>query len=329
MSNFVVPNIFIPGTKAKAQEVNENFLAIVDKLNTKSDSGGDKDVQFLVSTASEANHAVPKSQVESLLNELKRRFFSVSCLLFPMNGYTNNLGEAEVVGISASNLYFNVGTAYKNLEFNIKGVDYELFHIDNFDITGFADGDYNIFVDKDGEVSVIKNKIYVQPQKPSLLIGDIWVDTSCSPAKILQSEGSSLVDFEKIAIGSFTIENSVVKNLISYPFNYKFVTGVNNNLPATVTETYTNGDSWYRLWSDGWLEQGGSITTVTEDFVTIQLLKPYKDTNYMVTATLMNNQSTSYVWAATLAINNKTVSSFQKYEGSVQHFQYYAAGYCR
>lgn len=36
MSKFVVPNIFVAGTKAKAQEVNENFASIQDELEKKS-----------------------------------------------------------------------------------------------------------------------------------------------------------------------------------------------------------------------------------------------------------------------------------------------------
>lgn len=32
MGKFIVPNIFIAGTKAKAQEVNENFASIQEEL---------------------------------------------------------------------------------------------------------------------------------------------------------------------------------------------------------------------------------------------------------------------------------------------------------
>lgn len=40
----------------------------------------------------------------------------------------------------------------------------------------------------------------------------------------------------------------------------------------------TNTDpTWYRQWSDGWLEQGGTIDTVNK---TITFLKPFADTNY-------------------------------------------------
>ncbi len=53
---------------------------------------------------------------------------------------------------------------------------------------------------------------------------------------------------------------------------------------AYVVETYSNGSSWYRLWSDNWLEQGGlfkiSNTSITN--YTIEFIKPYSDVNYTV-----------------------------------------------
>lgn len=55
--------------------------------------------------------------------------------------------------------------------------------------------------------------------------------------------------------------------------------------PAVVVENYVNGTSWYRVWSDGWCEQGGRTTSYSgAGFQTITLLKPMKDTNY----TLLN-----------------------------------------
>lgn len=46
-----------------------------------------------------------------------------------------------------------------------------------------------------------------------------------------------------------------------------------------VVETYRDGTEWYRVYSDGWIEQGG-IASATTSNVTINLLKPMKDANY-------------------------------------------------
>ena len=68
MSNFVVPNTFVPGTKAKAQEVNENFTAVQNELNQKAEKNGNSTQTFSVANATENNHAVNKSQFETALN---------------------------------------------------------------------------------------------------------------------------------------------------------------------------------------------------------------------------------------------------------------------
>ena len=42
--------------------------------------------------------------------------------------------------------------------------------------------------------------------------------------------------------------------------------------------TYVNGTSWYRIWSDGWCEQGGELGSGSS---VVTFLKPFKDTNYI------------------------------------------------
>ena len=277
MSNFMVPNTFIPGTKAKAQEVNENFSAIKDELNSKIDLGGDSNTVFSVATATEAEHAVNKLQAETMLSDLKDelvyKLSGYNGHIFAINGNVDSSGNADVIDISGNNLYFKVGNGYDKLEIYTDNTNIEISNIENFDITGFADGNYNIFVDKDANIYVLNNKIYIQPNQPTLLINDVWVDTSCSPAVIKQSTGSELIDFKKVAIGKFTLSSSNVSNLQSYPFNSKFVSVVNHNSTAEVIESYSNGTSWYRIYSDGWCEQGGQTPVEQASWVTF--MKPY------------------------------------------------------
>ena len=53
-------------------------------------------------------------------------------------------------------------------------------------------------------------------------------------------------------------------------------------LMSTVIETYKNGASWYRVYADGWCEQGGYIATDTNAVksYTVNFLKEFVDTNY-------------------------------------------------
>lgn len=66
------------------------------------------------------------------------------------------------------------------------------------------------------------------------------------------------------------------------------------NMAAYITETYVNGKSGYRLYSDKWCEQWGTITktsTVNASYrYTLTLLKPYKDDSYQVYTTPIAEQ---------------------------------------
>ena len=61
-------------------------------------------------------------------------------------------------------------------------------------------------------------------------------------------------------------------------FNDKLDTSTFNTTPHIV-ETYKNGTSWYRIWSDGWCEQGGYANTNATSVI-VTFLKPFIDTNY-------------------------------------------------
>ena len=57
-----------------------------------------------------------------------------------------------------------------------------------------------------------------------------------------------------------------------------------NSLHAYIISSYINGTSWYRVYSDGWCEQGG-IASLNENSTTVvTYLKPFADTNYSLSA---------------------------------------------
>ena len=55
--------------------------------------------------------------------------------------------------------------------------------------------------------------------------------------------------------------------------------------PAVVIQNYVNGTSWYRVWSDGWIEQGGVVTVPRDNQTTVTLLRAHANTNYSAVAT--------------------------------------------
>lgn len=84
----------------------------------------------------------------------------------------------------------------------------------------------------------------------------------------------------------------------------------NHGAGATVVESYRNGTEWYRVWSDGWIEQGGHATGVSNGFATQVLLKPFANINYSVHVTGYTSNTTAD-YNDCVKKNSKTTTQFQ------------------
>ena len=73
-----------------------------------------------------------------------------------------------------------------------------------------------------------------------------------------------------------------------------------------IVEVYQNGTSWYRVWSDGWCEQGGIVqggrTTVT-------FLKPFLNNGYFMSWQYQDVTDTNNVDFDKISVNSKTNTS--------------------
>lgn len=74
-------------------------------------------------------------------------------------------------------------------------------------------------------------------------------------------------------------------------------------------EPTTEDQSWYNLYSDGWLEQGGYRSYSSGVTQTINLLKPYVNTDYSILEGTVFNSVTSNT--PSIRSSNKTTNSFQ------------------
>ena len=77
---------------------------------------------------------------------------------------------------------------------------------------------------------------------------------------------------------------------------------------AYVTNTWHSGTSWYRVWSDGFIEQGGSCTSSDSSEFIITLNKPMTTTYYHCDVTGGYNAPTGMGWGFAYA---KTLSNFK------------------
>ena len=86
-----------------------------------------------------------------------------------------------------------------------------------------------------------------------------------------------------------------------------------------ITETYRNGNSWYRIWSDGWCEQGGAVGTGVTGGQNHQvtLLKPYNNNLYNATTVFSVMAGASVVRYNTYFILQTGLHNISYYTGDV------------
>lgn len=108
---------------------------------------------------------------------------------------------------------------------------------------------------------------------------------------------------------------------------------IDNKKMVYVDKTWNNGTSWYRVWSDGWIEQGGikAASLFSGALQTLTLPKAYKNTSYTITGLGVKKPN---LWGyASIEENSITNNSF-KYAGmgssaqdGIVEFRWYTCGY--
>lgn len=91
---------------------------------------------------------------------------------------------------------------------------------------------------------------------------------------------------------------------------------VQDELWTVEIETYSDeAGNWYRVYPDGWCEQGGLIPAQTSTVVTF--LKPFRDTLYTLQITCINKAASDQNWSASAKINTSfTYSNSESFDAS-------------
>lgn len=157
--------------------------------------------------------------------------------------------------------------------------------------------------------------------QPSGYTDMIWYNPDTNKYSVTSNSGSTWTDSVIVEVGRFKTDSSGnITELNSY---HPLTAAMEDDIRVlreekvnkrdlhevfVVVETYENGNSWYRVWSDGLCEQGSLITPPVNDSATqVSLLKNFILNNYTVTYSFEGTNGNAYV-PDTL---NKTTSSFQ------------------
>lgn len=193
-----------------------------------------------------------------------------------------NLTQAGLPNITGS-VARTIGTAIAGLYSSSNGAfdiaTSRSYSIDTVSSSGYY-SDFNF--DASRSSSIYGNSNTVQPQSVKVLYYIVVATTTKTDIE---------VDIDEIATD----------------LNGKADVDLSNCTKPYVIDTYVNGTSWWRLWSDKWCEQGG-VYANTANQGTVNLLKSYANTNYNVQITILNaiNDDSD----SNIKVNSKSTSSF-------------------
>lgn len=106
------------------------------------------------------------------------------------------------------------------------------------------------------------------------------------------------------AINVFDSEDSYNTNKGSIGENEISLVAMGEN-SGYVTEMHQYGSSWYKKYSNGWVEQGGTFTSLYNQAVTLNV--PMKDSNYTILTSKTN------LGSGVVIVDTVTTTSFKVY----------------
>ena len=112
----------------------------------------------------------------------------------------------------------------------------------------------------------------------------------------IQTEGTKQVSNVQTAVAEQVAEATAQADRAENAVDSKLEKDLSNITKTTLFSkmftTYVNGTEWYRVWPDGWIEQGG--VAAKGGGITITFLKAFSNTNYTVVATSIGTNGEIY-----------------------------------
>lgn len=254
---------------------------------------------------------------------------------FPYTPFCVNSAKSNFIDITdTSKLVFNVddGTLYKPLVITTaKGKVITITSINDYDVSGL-NGTYYIFADEEtngGTVYLKSCDIYRQNTAPTGNNGDVWLDISNEPYVCREKVSSNWYqeEYNKVPLAKVVITGGAIDSLEMLAFN-------DNGVDIRIVESYTNGKDWYKIYSNGEIEQGGMADGGSNQQSlsgTINFLKEFKDTSYILVFSPLKDSTSGGVVGQVGSRNKTTTSIFLQFYGNsgsdtARYFMWIAKG---
>lgn len=300
------PFTFVANTYAKASEVNADFDTVYSQVNANISAIATNatDIDNLENNKADINGS--SSQRFAVDNPVTNADAVNKRTLFKAIGnsidYISGLAISKDSGSPEDTIIVSVGSCYDSTKSIVLSLDSA---ISKQNLNQGASTTYYVYIignDTGSSVDILISSSSTTPTLPS------------GYTKYRQ-------------IGHYTTNSS---SKIEYIYQQDSTNPVTK---ATIIDTYINGTSWYRIWSDGWIEQGGTSTTgATLTGEIFSLLKKYSNTNYVVVTSVNNDSAPANFNSRVALVHSKTTSSYYivgTYNAGGAHYPYswYACGY--
>ena len=137
----------------------------------------------------------------------------------------------------------------------------------------------------------------------------------------LSATGQAVID-GKADIDLSNLTNGLANTICATPATA--TSTASSARPAVVVENYKNGVNWYRVWSDGWIEQGGYVSATAQAVnQTITLNKAFTTTNYFAVVSIAYNAEGPST--GQMNVFTKSTTIFKTYHSCNKYW--YAFGY--
>ncbi len=264
MTNPLIPNTFVPGTKAKAQEVNSNFIALAEEIQGTQSNVKEQFSQLRADIDDKMDYIAQNYAQKDLVNTGT----ITNTILEAPNGIVNCDGQTITVQNKIKILIPNGKLSNGKLA----NLEYETAQNTSKVVTNLSDIDTVVFLDNSGNIDVVEqNYIFYKNSTPTTLANNAhWYNIDENKwYKYLETE-SRWVEIFEIPIANITWdENSTISFYkILQPLNTVKTSDLNNFytlkgvLPLDmdyIVERYTNDWETYTVYKSGWVQQTGFI----------------------------------------------------------------------
>lgn len=298
MTESLIPYSFIPGTKAKAQEVNANFIALAGKIQDNQTSVTNQLSEFKTEVTGQIQDIETAISSDCAASDLTNTPLLTNAVISAPNGTVTYESQTVTVKSGLKVLMpngLNAKGQLKNIEYTTEA-----------DIEKTAtnlNSKYVLFLYNDGSINYVKsNTIFYRQATPTKITNDThwynkgenkwykyvtsesdWQEVTCVPIAVVQWNSSyNITALDTVKPFSLITTSDLkdfytIKGLFPDKFDY-------------VVERYRSGWSYYCVYKSGWVDQGGYSDGSGDTYITFPI--PLTG-NYNVTLARVSGTSTS------------------------------------